>query len=100
MVDEGIHPVIRLLLARMESHPEEFYCNASGRWDYFLQLLEENARPEEFSVLAEPLRRIRLEEIHGLVLDELCNGVTRLKKSKELRHTRLSQTNQKLREIL
>ena len=64
---DNVHPVVRLLAARMESHPEEF---TGGRWGMWISDLMEIATPEEKLLL----RKARMDEIHNEVMDELLNG--------------------------
>ena len=67
MSEDNIHPVVRLLAKRMESHPEEF---ATGRWTMWVNYLTELATPEEKLLL----RTARMNEIHEEVMEELLNG--------------------------
>jgi hypothetical protein len=81
MTDEdNIHPVVRLLAARMESHPEEFCALTAtaditlmGRWDSTLKEIRKWASPEELRLLS----RVPLDALHREVLDELLNGPER-----------------------
>lgn len=69
-MSENVHPVVRLLAKRMESHPEEF---TKGRWGMWVSALMEMATPEEKLLL----RKFRMDEIHEEVMDELLNGEVR-----------------------
>ena len=77
MADEP-HAVVRLLLARMESHPEEF-SNDNGRWAQWLDELIPFVTEEERLMLRKPM----MQSIHEEVMDELCNGEERRRKHKE-----------------
>jgi hypothetical protein len=77
MVDEP-HEVVKLLLKRMESHPEEFNME-NGRWAQWLDQLVPFVTEAELRLLREPMMR----DIHEEVLDELCNGEERRRKHKE-----------------
>jgi primosomal protein N'' len=68
--------VVKLLLARMESHPEEFGHGVS-RWGWMIENVLENCSKEEAEAIKEGLRPIRLQEIHETVMDELLNGTER-----------------------
>ena len=70
---DNIHPVVELLAARMESHPEEFGHTGNGRWGEITSALYELATPEEKALL----RRKRMDELHEAALDELLNGEQR-----------------------
>jgi hypothetical protein len=92
MADE-LHAVVRLLLKRMKSHPEEFTYGASGanslsaslrtsigtsnRWHSFVQDVIEWGNEADKVALNTALRDIRLGEIHERVMDELLNGEQR-----------------------
>lgn len=72
------HDVVKLLLARMESHPEEFSME-NGRWAQWLDQLVPFVTEAELRLLREPMMR----DIHEEVLDELCNGEERRRKEVE-----------------
>lgn len=73
---EEYHEVVQLLLARMESHPEEFQRGMS-RWAWMVESAMTNASEEERAALHAGLRPIRLQQLHEDVLDELLNGPER-----------------------
>lgn len=51
MEDENkIHPVVKLMLARMESHPEEFV--SAGRWVEVMNYLDAASGPERSLISA------------------------------------------------
>lgn len=77
MADEP-HAVVRLLLARMESHPEEF-SNDDGRWAQWLDELMPFVTEKERLMLRKPM----MQTIHEDVMDELLNGPERRRKHKE-----------------
>lgn len=70
---DNIHPVVELLAARMESHPEEFETNGGGRWAEWLDRLIPFVTEEERVML----RGHMMQDIHEEVLDELLNGEER-----------------------
>lgn len=79
MADEP-HEVVKLLLARMESHPEEFeggMSNRHTRWRKALEDVFSNLTDEEAKPLKSALSKVRLDEIHKNVMDELLNGEDR-----------------------
>jgi hypothetical protein len=76
MADEP-HEVVKLLLARIESHPEEFEGGMSSRHTRWRKALEDvfsNLTDEEAKPLQSALNKVRLDEIHKSVMDELLNG--------------------------
>ena len=75
MVDEP-HEVVKLLLKRMESHPEEFKKDAD-RWDRVLVEVLEHADEAEIAAIHASVRNIRLGEAHEDMMEELCNGEER-----------------------
>ena len=77
MADEP-HAVVRLLLKRMESHPEEFRLG-NGRWAEWLDLLIPFVTEAERVLLRGPM----MQEIHEQVMEELCNGPERRRKEAE-----------------
>jgi hypothetical protein len=70
---DKIHPVVELLAARMESHPEEFRMDGDRRWGAWMAQMEGLLTEEEKLLL----RRSEMQEIHEEVLDELMNGPER-----------------------
>ena len=78
--EEGIHSVVELMLARMDSHPEEFA--PGGRWVEVMECLED-ASPPERSLIKAGYRKIILARAHELAMNELCNGEERRKKQEE-----------------
>ena len=72
-MSDKIHPVVELLAARMESHPEEFRMDGDRRWGAWMAQMEGLLTEEEKLLL----RRSEMQDIHEEVLDELMNGPER-----------------------
>jgi hypothetical protein len=72
------HEVVKLLVARMESNPEEFNDDG-GRWAQWLDELIPFVTEEERLMLRKPM----MQSIHEEVMDELCNGEERRRKAEE-----------------
>lgn len=81
MADE-MHDVVKLILARIESHPEEFGRGAH-RWDWIIERVQNYGSKEECGAIDAALRPIRLQEVHEDMMDELCNGDERRRKERE-----------------
>ena len=77
MADEP-HDVVKLLVARMESNPEEFNAD-DGRWAQWLDELMPFVTEEERVMLRKPM----MQTIHEDVLDELLNGPEKRRKYEE-----------------
>ena len=76
----GPHDVVKLLLARMESHPEEFRLKQGrnhSRWFDHINAVNSYGNEVDKAALNAKLRDLRLSEIHEQVMDELCNGPER-----------------------
>ena len=85
MADEP-HAVVRLLLARMESHPEEFRVAEEpfhDRWYDHVNGVNAYGNEADKAALNAKLRDIRLGEVHEKVMDELLNGPERRRKHAE-----------------
>jgi cysteine sulfinate desulfinase/cysteine desulfurase-like protein len=85
MVDEP-HEVVKLLIKRMDSHPEEFRVGDDmyrDRWDEHISDIQAFGNAVDKAALDAKLRDIRLGEIHERVMDELCNGEERHRKKAE-----------------
>jgi hypothetical protein len=77
------HPVVKLLLARMESHPEEFDRHEDiygDRWSSIVADILEYGNQDDISAVRAALRDIRLGEAHEDMMDELLNGDDRRRK--------------------
>jgi hypothetical protein len=88
MADE-VHEVVTLLLARMESNPEEFEFHASGslavtgRWETWIAQLGWHFNEAEKALIYGKARELIFQRVHGEVLDELLNGEDRRRKEVE-----------------
>jgi cysteine sulfinate desulfinase/cysteine desulfurase-like protein len=85
MVDEP-HEVVKLLIKRMDSHPEEFRVGDDmyrDRWDEHISDIQAFGNAVDKAALDAKLRDIRLGEIHERVMDELSNGEERHRKKAE-----------------
>jgi hypothetical protein len=88
MVDNEPHAVVRLLLARMESHPEEFKVGDGpflDRWYDSINTINAYGNETDRAALNAKLRDLRLGEAHEQVMDELVNGPERRRKEVEER---------------
>lgn len=90
---DDMHEVVKLLLARMESHPDEFVENTGrdsvisdgigDRWWRVLTFVEDYGTDEEQKAIGAGLRKIKLNRAHEIMMDELCNGEERRRKERE-----------------
>ncbi len=90
---DDIHPVVKLLIARMESHPEEFKDNylmsevrptvGSGRWLHATQAIQDHGSKRDVEALNVALSKIYMQYIHDWVMDELFNGEDRRRAEEE-----------------
>ena len=85
MVDEP-HDVVKLLLKRMESHPEEFRLKDPSyhdRWYNHMSAINTYGNEADKAALAAKIRDIRMSEIHEQVMDELLSGDERRRIERE-----------------
>lgn len=92
-MEDNVHDVVKLLLARMESHPEEFRdpyllqdfvsVTWNGRWEVALRAIKDNGSEQDLEALNKALGAIRMNQIHEWTMDELCNGDERRRKHQE-----------------
>lgn len=99
------HEVVKLLLARMESHPEEFRLKDPSyhdRWYNHMSAINTHGNEADKAALAGKIREIRLAEIHEQVMDELLNGEDRRaqeeKENEYERHLKQSLQHMKQRQ--
>lgn len=73
------HDVVKLMVARMESHPEEFLGTAryGGRWTDVLNTITTYGIEADKKAIAKATRDLFLGEAHKEALDELLNGEER-----------------------
>lgn len=76
MADNKNHPLVDLMLARMDSNPEEF-DGGIGRWAPAVADIEEYALPEQAALIKAKIAAIRLDAAHHRAMDELLNGEER-----------------------
>jgi hypothetical protein len=74
---------IDLVLARMESHPEEFYTSSTDKWkfiysDYFKDAMTET----EKGLMFDKIKEIRKAEFTAKVMSVLTEGMKMDKKGK------------------
>jgi hypothetical protein len=91
-MEGNVHEVVRLLIARMESHPEEFQGDkitgpidapAGDRWWRAKELVREYGTDEEKAVVRTAMRKIMLNAAHEWMMDELLNGDERRREWRE-----------------
>ena len=78
---KGFHPAVQLMLARMETHPEEFRPRGF-RWETLVATMLSAASPEEGMALTSKLNRFRMDALHEQLMAELLDGN---QKSQEVR---------------
>ena len=85
-MEDKLHPLTELMLARMKSHPEEFedgILTYGARWDRAMHEIEKYGSDADKQAMHEGLRPIRLGEAHEWAMDELLNGEERRRKHRE-----------------
>lgn len=73
METANIHPAVRLMLARMDTHPEEFRPRGF-RWEALVDTMLSAASPEEGMELTRKLNRFRMDALHEQLMAELLDG--------------------------
>jgi len=61
---------VEILLARMETHPEEFF-NHGSRWNNLIMDFERSLDPAEYKLLEEGIAKCRQEEFTQKVMGKL-----------------------------
>lgn len=85
MADEP-HDAVKLLLARMESHPEEFRFKEGAyhdRWYNHISAINSYGNEADKAAIAAKGRDIRMAEVHEQIMEELCNGPENRRKEEE-----------------
>lgn len=86
-----MHEVVKLLLKRMKSHPEEFEATPlegdlvsdHDRWWRVMDKILDHGTDEEKAAVRAALREIKLDAAHKIMMDELLNGDERRAKRRE-----------------
>lgn len=92
---DDVHEVVKLLVKRMESHPEEFsdadvideYSRTStnDRWWKARTMVQDFGNEADREALVAGMREIKLKAAHEWAMDELLNGPDRRRKQEEER---------------
>lgn len=88
MADNKNHPLVDLMLARMDSNPEEF-DGGIGRWASAVADIEEYALPEQAALIKAKIAAIRLDAAHHRAMDELLNGEERRRQTADIEVMRI-----------
>jgi hypothetical protein len=75
MEDKELHPVVKLMIARMASDPDEFSGNTTNRWGRYIDTIERYGSDEDRKAIKAAMYTIRMDKAHSEALDELYNGV-------------------------
>jgi hypothetical protein len=109
MEDEP-HDAVKLLIARMDSHPEEFKLKDPSyhdRWYNHISAINSYGNEADVAALNAKIRDIRMAEVHERIMEELCNGPENRRKEEEdaeyerhlaasLKHAQIQQQNNQL----
>jgi len=80
---EDIHAVVKLLVARMQSNPEEFKFNPTGslaitgRWERWIAQLGWHFNEAEKELIYGKAKELIFNRVHEEVMEELINGSDR-----------------------
>lgn len=91
--DTPVHPAVELILARMESHPEEFTSTGynAHSWKGFIDNLRQFATPKEKRLLKAAERKIGMDDAHKKIMKKLLNGDSDNQFTEEALTDRLAQ---------
>ena len=73
METANLHPAVQLMLARMDTHPEEFRPRGF-RWEALVATMLSASSPEETLALTHKLNRFRMDALHEQLMAELLDG--------------------------
>lgn len=85
-MEDKLHPLTELMLARMKSHPEEFeddILTYEARWDNAMHAIKKYGSDADKQAILEGMRPILLDAAHAQAMDELLNGEERRRKQRE-----------------
>lgn len=94
-MEDNLHPAVKLLIARMESHPDEF-LTYDGRWDRMMDDVLVHAQGDDLKALSDARSKIHLDRTHKDLMDELLNGDERREKLKQQEQERIAADKARL----
>lgn len=104
---DDVHEVVKLLVKRMESHPEEFLdadvtdeysrTTTNDRWWKARTMVQDFGNEADREALVAGMREIKLKAAHEWALDELLNGPDRRRKQEEERELEKQRIMQQAR---
>lgn len=69
---------IKVLIERMDSHPEEFFGDLSYRWAEVMQDIAKNGpqflEEEDLMLLNKKVKEVRRKELNAKIMDEIANA--------------------------
>ena len=74
--NQELHPAVKLLLARMDSHPEEFAGRGNYRWESIYSDINHVASQSEKQAMKAKLREIKMGAIHKRMMEQLLTEDT------------------------
>lgn len=76
MEEPELHPVVQLIIKRMESHPEEFHHGGVNlnRWWHIIDSIREFARDHDKKAFDAAYAKLRMDALYEEAVDELMNG--------------------------
>lgn len=88
---DNLHPVTKLLLARIEEHPEEFLEEPyeKGRWDHIVLRIRTAGLPEDVEAINLAIGKVTMDKIHTDAMDELINGPERRERERAEREAHI-----------
>ena len=78
-MEDKVHPLVTLLVARAKSHPDEFKeerdtLGGAERWWRAVDVISRNGTNADKALMASTIGRIAMDKAHEWALDELLNG--------------------------
>lgn len=77
-----MHHAVEILLARMESHPEDFEPNAKGHWQHWHNTYKKFFNEEERELVSAKLREINLNRMSQDMMESMVEGEPEIAKKK------------------
>jgi len=73
-MSNDVHPAVRLLVKRANSHPEEFERGNAARWGWEVNKVLECGSEADKAALNAALQPIWMDEVHKAVMSRLLSG--------------------------
>ncbi len=93
-MEDELHPLTELLLARLKSHPDEFLNSDTTRWNAACDAVRSHGNEADRTAWRTAVGRAKMDKAHEAALDELMNGEERRATEERMKYERVEAKRQ------